>query len=100
MPDPHPTSGQAKPTAKQLAYLRALAERTGQTFAYQRTSRQASIEIRRLRGQKRTPRADRIRERSEVSDDLATKTGDAARIRGSEITGYGADCQWLHQARD
>ena len=94
MSNSHPTSGQAKPTAKQLAYLRALAERTGQTFAYPRTSRQASQEIRRLRGQNPTPRADRIRERREISDDIATKTGDAARIRGSEITGYGSTATW------
>ena len=37
------------PTAKQLAYLRALAERTGQTFATPRTSRDASAEIQRLK---------------------------------------------------
>ena len=38
-----------RPTAKQLGYLRALAERAGQTFAYPRTRQQASAEIRRLR---------------------------------------------------
>ena len=37
------------PTAKQLAYLRALAEDAGQTFAAPRTRVQASSEIRRLR---------------------------------------------------
>ena len=37
------------PTAKQLAYLRALAERAGQTFATPRTSQDASAEIRRLK---------------------------------------------------
>lgn len=98
MPDHHPTSGTDKPTAKQLAYLRALAERTGQTFAYPRTKRQASQEIRRLRGQRPSPRADRIRERREISDDLATRTGDAARIRGSEITGYGSTATWKRGA--
>ena len=33
------------PTSKQVAYLKALAERTGQTFATPRTSRDASVEI-------------------------------------------------------
>ena len=37
------------PTAKQLAYLRALANRAGQTFIYPRTRAQASREIERLR---------------------------------------------------
>ena len=37
------------PTAKQLAYLRALSERVGQTFAMPRTRQEASAEIRRLK---------------------------------------------------
>lgn len=43
-----------RPSAKQLAYLRALADRTGQTFTYPRTARQASAEIRRLQTQQRS----------------------------------------------
>ena len=37
MPRPHPTNqpeGPDRPTAKQLRYLRALANRRGQTFTY------------------------------------------------------------------
>jgi len=41
-------SGTASPTAKQLAYLRQLAHRAGQTFTAPRTRGQASTEIRRL----------------------------------------------------
>jgi len=37
------------PSARQLDYLRALANRTGQTFTYPRTSRDASREIQRLK---------------------------------------------------
>ena len=36
------------PSPKQLNYLKALAARTGQTFAWPKTSRQASTEIARL----------------------------------------------------
>jgi hypothetical protein len=36
-----------EPTAKQLAFLRALAQRTGETFASPRTRAEASSEIRR-----------------------------------------------------
>lgn len=94
MPDPHHTNGPAKPTPKQLAYLRVLANRAGQTFSYPRTREEASREIQRLRSQRPTPRADRARERKQIADDLATQTGDAARIRGSEVTGYGASATW------
>jgi hypothetical protein len=48
------------PSVKQLTYLRALAERTGQTFATPRTSRDASAEIRRLRA---TPAESRVERR-------------------------------------
>ena len=37
-----------RPSRRQLAYLRALADRAGQTFAYPQTRRQASLEIQRL----------------------------------------------------
>ena len=39
----------AKPTRRQLSYLRALANRTGQTFTYPTTSAEASAEIKRLK---------------------------------------------------
>jgi DUF3072 family protein len=44
---PSPTT--SRPTAKQLAYLKALAERTATTFTYPHTSTQASREIDRLK---------------------------------------------------
>ena len=94
MPDSHTNSSQAKPTAKQLAYLRSLADRTGQTFVYPQTRSQASAQIRRLRGERPTPRADRLRERKQVADDLATRTGGATRVLRSEIDGYGSTATW------
>lgn len=39
---------QAKPTARQLKYLRVLAEQRGETFIHPRTIREASKEIERL----------------------------------------------------
>jgi hypothetical protein len=39
------TQTQQPPTRKQLAYLRALANRTGTTFTLPRTKRQASRQI-------------------------------------------------------
>ena len=52
----------AKPTTRQLNYLRSLANRTGQTFAYPQTIAQASAEIERLthaRSSTLVPRGDR-----------------------------------------
>ena len=56
-----------KPTAKQLAHLRQLAARLGQSFAYPQTRAQASAEIRRLRSAQRGRDAgiDRQAERRE-----------------------------------
>lgn len=83
-----------RPTRKQLNYLRALAQRTGQTFAYPQTMQDASNEINRLKGVKPTPRADRRRELREMQDDLATGRGDAARVRDDELSGYGSTATW------
>lgn len=99
MPDSNHTAAGTKPTAKQLAYLRALAERSGQTFIYPQTRAEASKAIRRLRDQKPTPRADRVRERRQVSDDLANRTGDATRVLRSETTGYGSTASWKRGGR-
>ena len=83
-----------EPTAKQLAYLRALAQRTGETFAYPRTRTQASNEIRRLQQRKPSTRLERFRDRRDTARDLQTGAGDAVRIRDDEITGYGSSARW------
>lgn len=62
-----------RPTAKQLAYLRALAQRTGQTFAYPRTIFQASHEIRRLKRVKPSTRVDRAIERLDHASETAAR---------------------------
>ncbi len=83
-----------KATRKQLNYLRALAQRTGQTFAYPQTMEDASNEIDRLKGVRKTPTADRRREHRDIQDDLATGRGDAARVRDDELSGYGTTATW------
>jgi hypothetical protein len=52
-----------RPTARQLSYLKALAERAGQTFAYPRSAADASREIGRLKAARPSTRADRKLER-------------------------------------
>ena len=86
------------PTAKQLTYLTALAERTGQTVASPRTSRDASAEIRRLKGTPAESRIERSIERDEIADAIATGPHDRARVTPSEVTGYGSSATWSQRA--
>ena len=61
------------PTPKQLAYLRALANRTGQTFTYPRTPAAASRQIQRL-----------MNARPSTGLERALETDDRARIEAAE----------------
>jgi hypothetical protein len=89
-----------KPTAKQLAYLRRLAARLGQSFAYPHTAAHASAEIRRLRSAQRgrdagIDRQAERRERRVIQRDLQQRAGDATRVDlEREVTGYGANATW------
>ncbi|HVQ59477.1 MAG TPA: hypothetical protein VMS60_11290 [Solirubrobacterales bacterium] len=90
-PQPHPTN---PPTPEQLSYLRDLALGRGQSFAYPKTSAEASREIKRLRKVKRTSRADRRREAQVIGEDMAERRGDAASIRDNALAGYGSTATW------
>jgi 1,6-anhydro-N-acetylmuramate kinase len=84
-----------RPSARQLAYLRALAQRTGQTFAYPQTGRQASLEIQRLEQtapDTPTARAIEIKQTRAAVQQLA----DSSAIKPDEISGYGSNCWWSH----
>jgi hypothetical protein len=89
-----------EPTPGQLEYLKDLAERTGESFAWPKTFGQASAEIKRLLALSRTSAADRRREDRQVSEDLAMMSGDAAAIRPEEIGGYGAHATMLTSGYD
>ena len=86
------------PTPKQLAYLRALAQRTGQTFATPRTSRDASAEIRRLKAAPAESRLERRIERDEVAEAIGTGAEDSVRVARSEVTGYGSSATWRQRS--
>jgi hypothetical protein len=85
-----------KPTAKQLAYLQQLAQRTATTFAYPATSAKASAEIRRLKALPISGTGDRTRELRDVQRDIAERTDDATAIRPRDVRGHGSKCQWSH----
>jgi hypothetical protein len=92
--DPDPGGAQVKPTAKQLSYLRDLANSRGQTFRYPETRAQASAEIRRLRAHKADSRLQRAIERHEGERAVPREQFDAAAVRREEIRGYGSHARW------
>jgi hypothetical protein len=86
------------PTTKQLNYVKALAEATGGSFTYPKTSVEASREIDRLKSRTRTSRADRRRETRQAREDMATRPGDAAHVRDEELGGYGSSAHWANDS--
>jgi hypothetical protein len=86
------------PSTKQMRYLRNLASQRGESFTYPATAVEASAEIERLKARRRGSYVERRIERRQVSRDLAF-SGDAATVRGTEITGYGSSARWKAGAR-
>ena len=83
-----------KPTRKQLAYLKTLAEQTGTSFAYPGTASQASAEIRRLKAIAPHTPQERHRDRRDIQRDLATRPDDSTSVKPHETTGYGSTAHW------
>jgi hypothetical protein len=83
-----------RPTQRQLAYLRSLADRTGQTFAYPHSRGQASREIQRLKRARSSTRAERSIERKDIADAIARGPEDAAAVRPDEVAGFGSTATW------
>jgi hypothetical protein len=80
-------------TAKQLRYLRALADSRGCTFAWPSSSAEASAEINRLRKRRRSPGVERRLDQVLVAD--AMKRPKGADVRAdSETVGYGSEAHW------
>jgi hypothetical protein len=87
------------PTPRQLSYLRSLANRTGQTFAYPKTFQMASGEITRLQNARPSSRTEVRIERKQIADAIVTGPADSSRILDHEIHGYGSNATWV-QNRD
>lgn len=83
-----------KPKPKQLSYLRDLAEKAGESFSYPQTRAQASAEITRLLTRESLTPAERRREAFEARCEAGERHGDAAAVRGDEVTGYGSSAAW------
>ena len=86
------------PTARQLAYLRQLAHKTGTSFLNPQTRAQASREIQRLKAIATTGftfaelRAEEQARALHGDPPLAYGTA----IRDQEIRGYGSTATWSH----
>jgi hypothetical protein len=100
MPTTHkePTQMSTPATARQLTYLRHLAEQTGTTFTAPTSKAEASRAIQVMKTRARTPREERRRERRELQRDMATHRGDAARVTPAELRGWGSTATWAQRA--
>jgi hypothetical protein len=77
-------------TPRQLAYLRSLALAIGTTFSLPRSRRQASCEIERIKELK----ASRGTHREAPQDTDPAEEPYATAVHSSEVSGFGANCQW------
>jgi hypothetical protein len=86
-----------RPTAKQLRYLRSLAQRAGQTLTPPATATEASQTIQRLRAVSTTgfsfAELEAQRRGGERDEDIAY----APAPRSEEIDGYGSSARWTHR---
>jgi hypothetical protein len=85
------------PSARQLNYLKALAERTGQTFQWPESSAAASREIQRLKNTRPSTKLERAIAR--FGDRQATEAAQGAvEIHGFEVVGYGSNATWRQRS--
>ena len=93
---PNNPSSTLPATRRQLAYLRKLARRTGQTFTPPRTRLQASAEIRRLQATRSTgftfAELEAERAARELNDDLTCS------IKPFEVSGFGSSATWSQRS--
>ncbi len=82
-----------KPSTKQQAYLRSLAQKTGTTFTPPNTRSEASREIDRLKALSGSPRHEHHTDRQAVQQ---APRGGATRVHDEEIEGHGSNCRWSH----
>jgi hypothetical protein len=85
------------PSRRQLTYLKALAQRAGQTFQWPTSSLAASREIRRLKNTQPSTGLERAIER--YGDTQAIESAqDAVAIHSIEIVGHGSSCTWSQRS--
>lgn len=83
----------AKPTRKQVKYIKDLARKRGETFTFPQTRAQASAEIKRLKRRPVLTIAERELEASRRPR-WPEIQGDKAQTWDFEVEGYGSTAQW------
>jgi hypothetical protein len=87
------------PSGRQLNYLKALAHRTGHSFAYPRTSSDASREIQRLKTVRPSSRIELELERLDLAAEQAARQANCdVPVDLSEIEGYGSTATWSRRS--
>lgn len=87
------------PSARQLNYLKALANRTGQTFTYPTTSGDASREIQRLKTVRPTSRVELDLERLDLAAEQAAREANCdVPLQRGETEGYGSTATWSRRS--
>jgi hypothetical protein len=90
-----PSPTEARPTSRQLTYLKALAHRTGQTFTWPTTRTTASAEIRRLEALASTSEPEREMGGHDWAAEAAAREANCdVPIRAHELAGYGSSATW------
>jgi Protein of unknown function (DUF3072) len=96
---PTSSKGDERPTSRQRAYLRTLAQRTGQTFTWPTTRSAASHEIRRLETLPSISQVDREMERHDWAAEAAAREANCdVPIRPHELDGYGSSTTWSQRS--
>ena len=80
------------PTAKQLRYLRALANQTGTTFTPPKSSYEASKAIKEMQHRPISTRHEHDDDRNSIASRDGASGG--VEVRDDEITGYGSTATW------
>ena len=88
------------PSPRQLNYLKALANRAGQTFTYPKTSRGASREIQRLKGVRPSSRIELEIERLDLAAEQAARAAncDVPVNLDTEVAGHGSTATWSQRS--
>jgi len=98
---PHPEDSMTPkpPSARQLNYLKARANRAGQTFIYPTTSREASKQIQRLKTLRPSSRSELAVERADIDAEHAAREANCdVPLDLSEIEGYRSTATWSRRA--
>jgi hypothetical protein len=96
-PDQEASMSHTPPSPRQLSYLKALADRTGQTFRWPESCAAASSEIKRLKRTRPSTELERAIDRFGDTRSIEAAQ-DAVEVHGFEVVGYGSTATWSQRS--